>query len=55
MTDDDVALVAANPPLPLFVLLEAAFDPSIGGRHLGLLGSIILADVVFGIARRTPA
>jgi hypothetical protein len=48
--DDFASAVANDPPLPLFVLLEAARDPDILGKHLGRLGSIILADVVYALA-----
>ena len=56
--DDDVDLIAEDPPLLFYVLFEAwadaeaANDPdenkTIQGRHLGILGSIIVADVIFG-------
>jgi hypothetical protein len=38
---------AGDLPLPFFILLEAALDPEVQGRHLGLLGSIIVADVLY--------
>jgi hypothetical protein len=41
-----ISALAADPPLPFFVLLEAALDPGIGGRHLGPLGSAIIGEVV---------
>ena len=44
-TDDDIRLLAADPPLPFFVLFEAAVEAK--GAHLGLLGSIIVAEVMF--------
>ena len=34
-------------PLPLFVLLEAELDPAIAGRCLGVLGSIVVAEVIY--------
>jgi hypothetical protein len=45
---DDAAIDAlvADPPLPLFVLLEAALDDHIAGRHLGPLGSVIVGEVI---------
>jgi hypothetical protein len=57
LTAADIATVAADPPLSIFVLLEAALDPAIEGQHLGVLASIIFADVLFGIAAavRPPA
>jgi hypothetical protein len=42
----DIETLSADPPLPLFVLLESALDPAIGGRHLGPLGSIIIGEVI---------
>ncbi len=33
-------------PLPFFVLLEAELDPAVQGRSLGVLGSIIVAEVL---------
>lgn len=57
--DDDVDLISQDPPLLFYVLFEAwtdavaANDPeedeTIQGRHLGILGSIIVADVIFGV------
>ena len=48
----DSDTLADDPPLPFFVLLEAALDPAIAGRHLGPLGSIIIGEVISrGIAR----
>lgn len=44
----DITTLANNPPLLLFVLLEAAFDSDAPGLRLGVLGSIIAAEVVFG-------
>ena len=42
----DSDALADDPPLPFFVLLEAALDPAILGRHLGPLGSIIIGEVI---------
>jgi len=50
LTGCQIDRIAADPPLWIFVLLEAALDPAIEGRHLGVLASIIFADVIFGIA-----
>jgi len=41
-----ISALAKDPPLPLFVLLEAALDPAIEGRHLGPLGSRIIGEVI---------
>lgn len=43
----DIDTLAADPPLPLFVLLESALDDRIGGRHLGPLGSTIVGEVIY--------
>jgi heme peroxidase len=50
----DVATLANDPPLLLFVLLEAAFDDDAPGLRLGVLGSIIVAEVIFGTLMRDP-
>jgi len=41
--------LSRDPPLPLFVLLEAAHDCE--GMHLGALGSLLVAEVVFKALR----
>lgn len=46
LTDAEKDQVAADPPLLLFLLLEAAVDQ--GGLCLGILGSVIVGEVVFG-------
>jgi hypothetical protein len=46
MSNDQVAAFAANPPLVLFVMIEAWSAPSHGER-LGPLGSIIIAETFF--------
>lgn len=46
LTAADIATLATDPPLPLFVLLEAALDDRIEGRHLGPLGSAIVGEVI---------
>ena len=55
MSNDDINNIANDPPLPFFVLFEAAHPlvagvptESGGGRHLGPIGSIILAETVLG-------
>jgi hypothetical protein len=45
----DIEQLADDPPIPFFVRFESGQDPSIGGKHLGILGSIIVADVIYGI------
>lgn len=56
--DGDVDIIAEDPPLLFYVLFEAWADAAapndpenkttIEGRYLGILGSIIVADVIFG-------
>jgi hypothetical protein len=57
----DAASIAENPPLPFFVLFEAALgDKSAaspfrgGGQHLGPLGSIIVAETILGAVKEFP-
>jgi len=47
---DAVADIGRDPPLTLFVLLEAAQE--CGGTHLGVLGSLLVAEVIFRAAQR---
>jgi Animal haem peroxidase len=63
----DVADLVADPPLPFFILFEAACTPGDrledsgdhfqkftgGGQHLGPLGSIIIAESIIGLLRAT--
>ncbi|MBL8835967.1 MAG: hypothetical protein JNL66_06955 [Alphaproteobacteria bacterium] len=44
----EIATLSAEPPLPFFVLFEAALDGAAQGRRLGPLGSIIVADTLYG-------
>ena len=46
----DIRSIAEDPPLPFFVLFEAAEECQ--GRTLGVLGSILVAEVVFGALNR---
>ena len=51
MTEADIQTLANDPPLPFFILFEAAMgpdDPTKRGKTLGVLGSIIVAEVIFG-------
>ena len=41
-----IATLTEDLPLPSFVLLEAARDPDVRGRSLGVLGSIIVGEVI---------
>jgi len=43
----DIGAIADDPPLAFFVLFEAAQAPN-DGKHLGVLGSVIVAEVMFG-------
>lgn len=48
LDSEDIETLAADPPLPLFILFEAMRQPKAEGLHLGVLGSIIVAEVIFG-------
>lgn len=61
LSPHDVAELSDNPPLAFFVLFEAAHSivdgrPVLraGGRHLGPVGSIIVAETLFGALRLQP-
>jgi hypothetical protein len=43
--DSDVAALAADPPLPFYVMFEAMHDEA--GLRLGRLGSLIVAEVLY--------
>ncbi|WP_154071357.1 hypothetical protein [Bradyrhizobium lablabi] len=49
LNDDEIRILAADPPIPFFARFEAGVDPNIEGRHLGVLTSIVVADVFYGI------
>jgi hypothetical protein len=51
LTQSEIDTLVADPPLPLFVLIEAATHPDARGLRLGPLGSIIVADTILGRAR----
>jgi hypothetical protein len=46
LTSEDIETLANDPPLPLFTLFEAMQQSE--GLHLGLVGSIIVSEVIFG-------
>ncbi|MBX9699576.1 MAG: hypothetical protein K2X74_09070, partial [Acetobacteraceae bacterium] len=46
------AALAADPPLPFYVLFEAEAERD--GVSLGVLGSVIVAETVLGILARDP-
>jgi hypothetical protein len=51
----DIETLANEPPLPLFIWFEAMRQPGAEGLHLGPLGSIIVAEVIFGaLGRAAP-
>ena len=61
LSPDEINLLAADPPLPFFVLFEAAQSregrirhATGGGQHLGPIGSIIAAETIFGALERHP-
>ena len=43
--DSDIAALAADPPLPFYVLFEAKHDEA--GLRLGRLGSLVVAEVLY--------
>jgi hypothetical protein len=51
---DSAALLAQDPPLPFFVLFEAENDPQARGTCLGVLGSIIVAAVIYDALDADP-
>jgi hypothetical protein len=48
LTAEDIETLAADPPLPFFILFEAMRQPQAEGLRLGPLGSIIVSEVIFG-------
>ncbi len=52
LTDADIKTLTDDPPLPMFVLFEAAKQT--GGKSLGTLGSIIVSQVLFGAMQEIP-
>jgi hypothetical protein len=53
-TRDEIDQLARDPPLPLFVRFEAGTDGDSGGGRLGALGSIVIADVFYGVLGLDP-
>jgi Animal haem peroxidase len=49
LSTDAIADLSRDPPLILFVLLEAAHECE--GAHLGMLGSLMVAEIVFRAAQ----
>jgi hypothetical protein len=52
LTTEDIETLANEPPLPLFIWFEAMRQPQAEGLYLGPLGSIIVAEVIFGALAR---
>ena len=52
LTTEDIETLSNDPPLPFFVLFEAMHQAQ--GQHLGLLGSIIVSEVIFGALAANP-
>ena len=46
LTDQDIEALSNEPPLPFFILFEAMQQTD--GLQLGLLGSIIISETIFG-------
>lgn len=53
--DDEIAAIAADPPLPFFILFEALKDSESQGCRLGRFGSVLVADTLFGELNTWPA
>jgi hypothetical protein len=54
LTAEDIETLSNDPPLPFFILFEAMQQPHAEGRHLGPLGSVIVAEVIFGALASDP-
>jgi hypothetical protein len=52
LTDEDIETLSNDPPLPFFILFEAMQQTE--GLKLGLLGSIIVSEVIFGALASCP-
>lgn len=59
-TADEIAILSDDPPMPFFVMFEAGHTlsngvptPVEGGRCLGPIGSLIIAETIFGALHRT--
>ncbi|MBV9980377.1 hypothetical protein [Bradyrhizobium sp.] len=52
LSDDDIRILASDPPIPFFARFEAGQDPKIEGKYLGVLTSIVVADVFYGILQK---
>ena len=54
LSASDIETLANDPPLPFFILFEAMHQSQAEGLHLGLLGSIIVSEVIFGALASDP-
>src|SRR6185436_297511 len=52
LTDQDIETLSNDPPLPFFILFEAMQQTE--GLQLGLLGSIIVSETIFGALASDP-
>jgi hypothetical protein len=52
LTDQDIEALSNEPPLPFFILFEAMQQTD--GLQLGLLGSIIVSETIFGALASDP-
>jgi hypothetical protein len=52
LTDKDIETLSNDPPLPFFILFEAM--QQVEGLQLGLLGSIIVSETIFGALASDP-
>ena len=52
LTPDDIETLSNDPPLPFFILFEAM--QQMEGLQLGLLGSIIVSETIFGALAGDP-
>jgi hypothetical protein len=51
LSTEEIQALANDPPIPFFVRFEAGLDSGNGGERLGILGSIVVADVIYGVLR----
>jgi hypothetical protein len=52
LSGEDCDSIAQDPPLSFYILFEA--EEEAAGMRLGLLGSVLLAEALFGAMRRDP-
>lgn len=53
-TQLEIDALSQDPPLPFYLMCEAEFHPGVNGFHLGPLGSLIVADTIYGALSETP-